>query len=260
MDLNQSEDIYSRIWLYASTEYVIYALAHKMFRNWDPKYRYDACSCFLSLFHGTPSSVSALFAMFIIKDPQNSEIPFGFGSQNSPFQNLVLEFSTSYFIMDLLHYFVFKPHDVLFIAHHLATLFVLLTCRFLVNHGAFAILVILVLAEITSPVQNVWSLARLRKNDVPMAAKLYNFLSPGFYVLYTVARGVLAPAYVVNLGCAYASGAADGVIPEIDAAPYHQELSDTLASESQPQPPSGNSSSSPSDCSNQQQIAFVHEV
>lgn len=192
---------------------VIYALAHKMFRNWDPKYRYDACSCFLSLFHGTPSFVSALFAMFIIKDPQNSETPFGFGSQNSAFQNLVLEFSTSYFIMDLLHYFVFKPHDVLFIAHHLATLFVLLTCRFLVNHGAFAILVILVLAEITSPVQNVWSLARLRKNDVPMAAKLYNFLSPGFYILYTVARGVLAPAYVVKLGCAYASGAADGVIP-----------------------------------------------
>jgi len=82
-----------------------------------------------------------------------------------------------------------------------------------VNHGAFAILVILVLAEITSPVQNVWSLARLRKNDVPMAAKLYSFLSPGFYVFYTVARGVIAPAYVVKLGGAYATGAADGVIP-----------------------------------------------
>jgi len=47
---------------------------------------------------------------------------------------------------------------------------------------------------------------------------------------------------------------------EIDAAPYHQELRDTLASESQPHPPSGNSSSSPSDFSNSQQIAFVHEV
>lgn len=196
---------------------IIYGFAHKVFQNWEPKIRYEACSCFLSLFHGTPSVFLALFSMFIIKDtqqnPENPSMGFGFGSKNTPLQNLVLEFSTCYFIMDLLHYLVFKPDAVLFIAHHLATLFVLLTCRFLINHGALAILIILVLAEVTSPVQNVWSLARLRRNDVVAAKRLYDFLSPGFFGFYTVVRGVIAPVFVVKLGFVYASGGVYGVIP-----------------------------------------------
>ncbi|KNA16146.1 hypothetical protein SOVF_091820 [Spinacia oleracea] len=192
----------------------IYVSAHKIFENWGPKHRYDACSCLLSFFHGTPSVILAVFALFLVKNTEkNQEIPTVFASENTPFQNLVLEFSTSYFIMDLLHYFIFNPHDVLFIAHHLATLFTLLTCRFMVNHGAFAILVILVLAEVTSPLQNVWSLARLRKSDFRAAKKVYDFLSPGFYTFYTAVRGVFAPLFVIKMGFVYASGAANSVIP-----------------------------------------------
>ncbi|XP_020402092.1 leucine-rich repeat extensin-like protein 5 [Zea mays] len=50
-----------------------------------------------------------------------------------------------------IHYLAFLPGDVLFIAHHLATLFVFLTCCHLVRHSAYALLV---LAEVTSLLQN----------------------------------------------------------------------------------------------------------
>ncbi|PHU02976.1 hypothetical protein BC332_28227 [Capsicum chinense] len=66
---------------------------------------------------------------------------------------MILEYSIGYFLADLLHYFVFYPTDVLFIAHHLATLYAFLTYRFVVHHGA-ANLIGLVPAEITSPFQN----------------------------------------------------------------------------------------------------------
>ena len=126
---------------------------------------------------------------------------------------MVLDYSSAYFFMDLLHYMIFIPSDVLFIAHHLATLYVFLTCRYIVHHGGSAILVLLVLAEVTSACQNTWTFARFRKADVPVAAKVYERLSPVFYAFYSVVRGVLGPLFVYKIGVFYASGGADGVIP-----------------------------------------------
>ncbi|XP_068665962.1 TLC domain-containing protein At5g14285-like [Aristolochia californica] len=177
-----------------------------VFRNWSPKLRPVASSCLISLAHGTPAAVMAYLS---ISDPYQS----GFASPNSIFQNLVLDFSISYFLVDLLHYLVFFPSDVLFIGHHLATLFVFATCRYLVFHGAFAILVLLMLAEITSFCQNTWTLANARKDDLPAAAKLYAMLSPPFYVFYTMVRGVAGPYFVYKMGMFYWSGEADYVIP-----------------------------------------------
>ena len=108
---------------------------------------------------------------------------------------------------------VFHPNDVLFIAHHLATLYVFVTCRYVVHHGALAILVLLVLAEVTSACQNVRSLVSLMKADVPTAKKLYEFLSPPFYVFYSVSRGILGTFVVYKMGVFYASGAANNMIP-----------------------------------------------
>ncbi|MCI69720.1 oxidoreductase aldo/keto reductase family, partial [Trifolium medium] len=70
----------------------------------------------------------------------------GFAAANTSFQLTVLDYSIAYFVTDLLHYIVFFPSDVLFIAHHLATLFVIFTCRHVVSHGAFSVVVLLVLA------------------------------------------------------------------------------------------------------------------
>jgi hypothetical protein len=92
--------------------------------------------------------------------------------------------------MDLLHYIAFFPSDLLFIGHHLATLFVFVTCRFLVHHGACAILALLVLAESTSASQNAWTLAKARRDDVALAEKVCGLLSPPFYALYSIVRGL----------------------------------------------------------------------
>lgn len=186
---------------------VIYLIGYFLaFRNWSPKHRPDATSCLISLAHGTPAVVFALFALL-------TNLPTTFASQNSKSQNLALDFSISYFTVDLLHYLVLLPGDVLFIAHHLATLFVFVTCRYIVFHGAFAILVLLVLAEVTSIFQNIWTLAGLRRADLAVAANVYRILSPSFYVLYSIMRVVLGPLFFLKMSIYYLSGKADDVIP-----------------------------------------------
>ncbi|XWS32670.1 hypothetical protein CRYUN_Cryun22dG0009800 [Craigia yunnanensis] len=151
--------------LFFSMFFVIYFFAYFIvFRSWSPKIRPEASSCLISLFHGTPAVFLSTFAIF---SDQNR----GFSSSNTKTQNLVLDYSIAYFLTDLLHYIIFLPSDILFIGHHLATLFVFITCRHLVVHGAYAILFLLILAEVTSFCQNVWTLATARRYDDELAAK-----------------------------------------------------------------------------------------
>ncbi|KAJ7974757.1 TLC domain-containing protein [Quillaja saponaria] len=187
--------------------FITYLIAYFIvFRNWSPKIRPEASSCFISLAHGTPAVFLATRA--ILADPNH-----GFAASNTEFQNSVLDYSIAYFLMDLVHYLVFIPSDVLFIGHHLATLFVFVTCRYVVSYGAFAILFLLILAEVTSACQNAWTLANARKGDVEFAAKLYDFLSPPFYTLYSIVRGCAGPYFVYEMLVFYMSGVADNVIP-----------------------------------------------
>ncbi|KAB2624875.1 hypothetical protein D8674_016535 [Pyrus ussuriensis x Pyrus communis] len=136
-----------------------------LFRNWGPKHRPGASSCLISLSHG--SAAAAMAAHAILRSHKATT----FASPNTATQNTVLEFSIAYFSLDLLHYLIFFPNDVLFILHHLATLYVFTTCRYAVRHGAHAILVLLFLAEITSGCQNAWTLAGFRRSGSPAAAK-----------------------------------------------------------------------------------------
>ncbi|PON82787.1 TRAM/LAG1/CLN8 domain containing protein [Trema orientale] len=188
---------------------LIYLFAYfVVFRNWGPKHIAEASSCLISLAHGTPAFLLAINAL------TKSQLPLSsFASPNTNSQNIVLDYSIAYFLIDLLHYVVFFPSDVLFIFHHLATLYVFVTCRFVVHHGASALLVLLVLAEITSLCQNVWTLASFRKADTPAASKLYEYLSPRFYAFYSVFRGFLGPLFVLKMGIFFISGAADTLIP-----------------------------------------------
>lgn len=187
---------------------ILYLIAYSIiFRSWASKLRPEASSCAISLAHGTPAVFLA--ARAILADPARD-----FHSANTPLQSLVLDYSIAYFLMDLVHYLIFYPTDVLFIGHHLATLFVFVTCRYVVYHGAFAILVLLVLAEVTSLCQNVWTLASARRSDVDFAAKVFDLLSPPFYALYSVVRGFLGPYFVYRMFRFYLTGAADSVIPK----------------------------------------------
>lgn len=165
-----------------------------IFKNWSSS-RFEASSCLMSLAHGTPAVLLALNSL----PTREFFSQLSFFAENTRLQDTVLEFSIGYFIVDLSHYAIFVPTDVLFIAHHLATLYVLCTCRYVIHHGAVSILGFLVLAEITSPCQNTWSLARFRKLDSPGAAAYYEFLSPFFFAFYSVVRGILAPFFVFKL-------------------------------------------------------------
>ncbi|KAF7129903.1 hypothetical protein RHSIM_Rhsim10G0010000 [Rhododendron simsii] len=186
---------------------IIYLIAHFIvFKKWPPKFRPEAASCLISLAHGTPAAFLAYRA--ILSHPNSS-----FSSINTDSQNTVLDYSIAYFLMDLVHYLVFYPSDMLFIGHHLATLFVFVTCRYVVHHGAFAILVLLVLAEVTSLCQNTWTLARARRDDSEFAARVCEFLSPPFYTFYSVVRGLAGPVFMHKMIVFYFSGAADDVIP-----------------------------------------------
>ncbi|XP_048318478.2 TLC domain-containing protein At5g14285-like [Ziziphus jujuba] len=188
--------------------FLLYLFAYfGVFKNWGPKHQAEASSCLISLAHGTPAVILAIYGL------THTQTPPTFDSPNTTLQNVVLEYSLAYFLVDLFHYMVFFPNDILFILHHLATLYVFVTCRYVVRHGGFALLVLLVLAEVTSCCQNVWSLSSFRKADDPLAAKLHEFLTPRFYAFYSVFRGIIGPAFVFKMGVFYVSGAADAVIP-----------------------------------------------
>ncbi|XP_071696107.1 TLC domain-containing protein At5g14285-like [Rutidosis leptorrhynchoides] len=186
----------------------IYITAHLIvFRNWSPKIRPESASCLISLAHGTPAVFLAAHAIYSNPNPKN------FASLNTPSQNSVLEYSIAYFLMDLSHFLIYNPTDFLFIGHHLATLFVFATCRFFVLRGAYEVLILLVLAEVTSLFQNVWTLAGARKGDSEIARKVFDKMCVPFYVLYSVVRGFFAPVFVYKMVGFYSSGVADSVVP-----------------------------------------------
>ncbi|KFK33540.1 hypothetical protein AALP_AA5G026900 [Arabis alpina] len=175
-----------------------------IFRSW--KSPHLGASCLMSLFHGTPAVVIASHAL--LTTPRAA-----FASPNTAVESAVLDFSMAYFTIDLLHYLIFLPNDFLFIIHHVATLYVFATCRFVVGHGAHALLLLLILAEATSACQNAWTIAGHRKNDVVLARRVRELLSPPFYLFYTVVRGLAGPVALYDMAAFYGSGAAEGMVP-----------------------------------------------
>ncbi|CAH1433847.1 unnamed protein product [Lactuca virosa] len=188
----------------------IYLIGYStLFKKWDPKKRVDASSCLISLTHGTPVVFLSIYANFLHPEKPHQH----FAAQNTPFQAFVLDFSIAYFFIDTTHYLIFIPNDYLFIVHHLAVLYVFITCRYVVGYGGYAILFLLALAEVTSLCQNIWSFAKCRKDEVAVAAWLYSGLSPYFYGFYTMVRGVLGPLLVYKMVVFYWNGGGDGVVP-----------------------------------------------
>ncbi|XP_020229069.1 TLC domain-containing protein At5g14285 [Cajanus cajan] len=178
-----------------------------VFRKWSPETRPEASSCFMSLFHGTPAAVVATAA---ILSARSSNL----AAANTRFQNLVLDYSTAYFVADLVHLAVFfgGADDAMFLTHHLATLFVLVTCRDVAAHGAVAVLALLALGEATNAFLDAWMLARARRSEAPRAARVCDALTVPFCCLYSVIRGVFGPCVVFRMVVVYSRGGGEGVI------------------------------------------------
>lgn len=188
---------------------LIYAFAYLvLLRNWGPKHRLEASSCFISVAHGSPVVIMAIIA--ILQAPNTTD----FAAPNTKFQTLVLEYSIAYFLLDLLHCILFSPHDFVFIFHHLAVIYVFVTCNYLVHRGAVPILGLLVVAELSSGCQNVWTLAGYRRADVVAAAKFQDFVSPYFFTFYSILRVGLAPAFLYKMGGFYVGSMGKDLIPK----------------------------------------------
>lgn len=184
----------------------IYFLAFfGVFCSWKRKSRFEAASCCMSLVHGTTATFMASYDVF--RSPWNLSAP------NTAFQEKLMEFSSAYFLVDLFHYALFVPDEPLFILHHIATTTYILSCRYYTHHGAVSVVALLGLAESTSTLQNIWTLARLASDDSFAARRIYHGVYPFFIVAFSFVRGVLGPCLTWNLCKYYFTGQADSVIP-----------------------------------------------
>lgn len=185
---------------------VVYSIGYMwIFKTWAGRQRCDAAGCGMSLLHGAAVAYLAtwdvLFTMWMLD------------GRNTPRQNRIMEFSIAYFMMDILNYFLTAPEDCLFIGHHMATLTYMVSCRYYTGHGAASVMRLIAAGEITSPMQNLWTLARMAREGSPLARHMYRYLSPIFTILFTVIRGVIGPYLVWALGRFYIVGKADAVVP-----------------------------------------------
>ncbi|KAL2335216.1 hypothetical protein Fmac_016429 [Flemingia macrophylla] len=198
MEIHAFEFLLIFLVLYVSIYLVGYFI---VFRKWSPDDRPEASSCFLSLFHGTPAAVLAAAAI-LSADSRSLD------ATNTGFQNLVLDNSAAYFVVDLVHLALFfrGGEEAMFVAHHLATLFVLVTCRHVASGGAVAVLALVALGEATSAFQDAWRLGRLRRSEAPRVARACDALTVPFCCLYTVLRGVFGPCVVVRMVVVYSRG------------------------------------------------------
>ncbi|XP_002993813.2 TLC domain-containing protein At5g14285 [Selaginella moellendorffii] len=176
-----------------------------IFRSWSKHKRCRAASSSISFAHALVGASLAMADM--VSSPWTLDAP------NTAFQNRIMEWSMAYFIVDLFHYFLAVPEDHLFIAHHLATLTYMISCRYYTLHGAKSVMSLIAAGEATTPLQAIWTLARLAKDEFPVAERVYTALSPTFTLLFTIVRGMLGPFLLGKLASFYLWGRADTVIP-----------------------------------------------
>lgn len=176
-----------------------------IFKNWKGKNRFEAASCGISFVHATIGCI--LCAHDMRSNPWKLDAP------NTELENKIMEFSTAYFVVDLLHYLLANPSDHLFIFHHIATSFYLVTCRYLAGHGGLSAISLLAAGESTTPLQNVWTISRMAKTESALATMIYTSVSPFFTVHFSLVRCIVGPWLAWKLASFYLAGKADAVIP-----------------------------------------------
>ncbi|KAH7414882.1 hypothetical protein KP509_14G015900 [Ceratopteris richardii] len=136
--------------------------------------RFKAASCCMSIVHGTSTMKFWLASRL--------------GAANTRFEEAIMEYSTAYFLVDLVHYLLFVPNQPLFVLHHVFTSSYMLSCRFYTGHVAFSTIILFVVGESTSFLQNVWTISLLTHG-----AKLFNLLNVPFLIIVSIFPGVLTP-------------------------------------------------------------------
>ncbi|OPL10227.1 MAG: hypothetical protein AVO34_11640 [Firmicutes bacterium ML8_F2] len=121
--------------------------------------------------------------------------PLNLDDTNTPIQALQLNFSLAYLLVDILYYALFDSGDWFFMAHHLLSILYLGASLHLGVGGISAIFVFF-MGEITSPLFNVFSVAKTLKQDHVFASKVLNLVSPVFTFSFVLVRSVISPVLI----------------------------------------------------------------
>lgn len=113
---------------------------------------------------------------------------------NTPLQNKIVIWSLGYFLFDICNVLI-RDFSWEFLFHHVCTSSFWLSCYYLNQGGYYGILAGF-FAEITNPVQIIWSFSR--KNNL---TKLHNLISPLFTFYFISVRAFILPILTIIMNC-----------------------------------------------------------
>ena len=114
---------------------------------------------------------------------------------NTPVQSLQLQFSMGYLIADTLYFLLFAPNDLLFLGHHaLSGLYLFSSLK--LGLGGISAIFVFFMGEITSPLFNIFSVAKELKHDHPLAARVLEYTSPIFTFSFVLVRSIISPVLI----------------------------------------------------------------
>lgn len=121
--------------------------------------------------------------------------PLHLDAANSPIQAVQLQFSLAYLIADTLYFLLFAPNDLLFLGHHaLAGLYLVASLK--LGVGGISAIFVFFMGEITSPLFNIFSVAKELKHDHPIAARVLEYVSPLFTISFVLVRSIISPVLI----------------------------------------------------------------
>ncbi len=121
--------------------------------------------------------------------------PLHLDTTNTPIQSLQLQFSLAYLLADTLYFLLFDPSDWFFMAHHLLAGMYLASSLHLGVGGISAIFVFF-MGEVTTPVYNIFSIAKELKNEHAIASKVLLLVSPLFTFSFVLVRSIISPVLI----------------------------------------------------------------
>lgn len=146
-------------------------------------------SCMISILHAGTTSILGSTEIY-------NCWPLKLDGVNTEWQIWLMQFSTAYMLVDLFCFLLpFTPDDLLFIGHHILTASYMLSSLWL-GRGGTSCLVLMVLGESTSWLQNGFYLSRDLRRDSATALRLFKRISPAYTLLFVLVRTCMGPPII----------------------------------------------------------------
>jgi hypothetical protein len=155
---------------------------------------YSAASRIIGIIHASVLTYGGLMELINLYYNNNG---LDYLRLNSNLEIALIEWSFSYFIIDLVHFWLHEREDLFLLIHHLISIGFFVSILYC-NRGGVSYLVAAIGGEITNPVQSLWYLSKQGGYQ-----RTYQFLSPVFTLLFVLFRVVLVPLIIYDLGHNY---------------------------------------------------------